>query len=145
MGCTHDVLLKFNQVRQRKTKTNGDVVGQRRKECRRFRLVGASFGPRDLESLLPYISGKKRKFAFLLDLKSLKSNTRPSIDLSSKVTLRISKLGRESLTRNPRETYIMTTYLPSLTLPRVVFEQPAVSVLLPVVCGMGVGYSLKRR
>ncbi|KAF2467576.1 TspO/MBR-related protein [Lindgomyces ingoldianus] len=35
----------------------------------------------------------------------------------------------------------MTTYIASLTLPSFVFEQPAVSVLLPVLCGAGIGYS----
>ncbi|KAF2270595.1 TspO/MBR-related protein [Lojkania enalia] len=37
----------------------------------------------------------------------------------------------------------MTTYVPSLTLPKFVFEQPAVSVLFPVVCGTAVGYSTR--
>ncbi|KAF2869299.1 benzodiazepine receptor family protein-like protein [Massariosphaeria phaeospora] len=36
----------------------------------------------------------------------------------------------------------MTTYIPSLTLPAFVFEQPAVSILLPVVCGTAIGYSI---
>ncbi|KAF2204194.1 TspO/MBR family protein [Delitschia confertaspora ATCC 74209] len=33
----------------------------------------------------------------------------------------------------------MTTYISSLTLPAFVFEQPAVSVLLPVVAGAAIG------
>jgi len=33
----------------------------------------------------------------------------------------------------------MTTYIPSLTLPAFVFEQPAISVLLPVLAGTAVG------
>jgi benzodiazapine receptor len=37
----------------------------------------------------------------------------------------------------------MTTHIPSLTLPAFVFEQPAVSVLLPVIAGAGVGYSTR--
>ncbi|KAF2730165.1 TspO/MBR-related protein [Polyplosphaeria fusca] len=37
----------------------------------------------------------------------------------------------------------MTTYIPSITLPSFIFEQPAVSVLLPVVCGAGIGYSTR--
>jgi hypothetical protein len=38
----------------------------------------------------------------------------------------------------------MTAYMPSLTLPAFVFEQPAVSVLLPVLGGAAIG-SLTRR
>jgi benzodiazapine receptor len=34
----------------------------------------------------------------------------------------------------------MTTYIPSITLPSFIFEQPAVSVLLPVVAGTTVGF-----
>ncbi|EON62081.1 hypothetical protein W97_01300 [Coniosporium apollinis CBS 100218] len=37
----------------------------------------------------------------------------------------------------------MTTYIPSLTLPSAVFEQPAVSVLVPLALGLGVGYSTR--
>lgn len=37
----------------------------------------------------------------------------------------------------------MTTFIPSLTLPPAVFANPAVSILLPVVAGAGVGYSLR--
>ncbi|KAF2187742.1 benzodiazepine receptor family protein-like protein [Zopfia rhizophila CBS 207.26] len=43
-----------------------------------------------------------------------------------------------ALDAGPRK---ITTYIPSLTLPRFVFEQPVVSALLPVVCGAGFGYS----
>ncbi|CAO2656975.1 Nn.00g057780.m01.CDS01 [Neocucurbitaria sp. VM-36] len=35
----------------------------------------------------------------------------------------------------------MTTYIPSLTLPGFVFENPAVAILLPVVCGTATGYA----
>lgn len=38
----------------------------------------------------------------------------------------------------------MTTYIPSLTLPSFVFEQPAIAILLPVVAGAAVGYSTRR-
>lgn len=36
----------------------------------------------------------------------------------------------------------MTTYLSSLTLPAFIFEQPAASILLPVIAGSAIGYSL---
>ncbi len=36
----------------------------------------------------------------------------------------------------------MTTYIPSLTLPAVVFETPALSILLPLAGGMAVGLGL---
>jgi benzodiazapine receptor len=39
----------------------------------------------------------------------------------------------------------MTTYIPSLTLPSFVFDNPAVAILLPVVAGTAIGYSNKRR
>jgi hypothetical protein len=38
----------------------------------------------------------------------------------------------------------MTTYIPSLTLPNFIFEQPAVAILLPVVAGAAIGYSTRR-
>ncbi len=37
----------------------------------------------------------------------------------------------------------MTTYIPSLTLPAQVFEQPAVSILLPVALGAGIGFAVR--
>ncbi|MCJ1370289.1 hypothetical protein MMC20_001501 [Loxospora ochrophaea] len=37
----------------------------------------------------------------------------------------------------------MTAYIPSLTLPGQVFAQPAASILLPVVLGTGVGFSVR--
>ncbi|KAK3675532.1 hypothetical protein LTR78_004615 [Recurvomyces mirabilis] len=37
----------------------------------------------------------------------------------------------------------MTTYIPSLTLPSIVFEQPAAAILLPVVAGTAVGFSTR--
>lgn len=37
----------------------------------------------------------------------------------------------------------MTTYTPSLTLPSAIFEQPAASILLPIVAGTAVGYSTR--
>lgn len=36
----------------------------------------------------------------------------------------------------------MTTYISSLTLPSFVFENPAVSILLPVVCGTATGFAI---
>lgn len=39
----------------------------------------------------------------------------------------------------------MTTYIPSLTLPSVVFENPAVAILLPVVCGTATGFAISRK
>ncbi|KAF1975643.1 TspO/MBR-related protein [Bimuria novae-zelandiae CBS 107.79] len=36
----------------------------------------------------------------------------------------------------------MTTYISSLTLPSFVFDTPAVSVLLPVIAGAAIGYSI---
>ena len=38
----------------------------------------------------------------------------------------------------------MTTYIPSLTLPSQVFAQPALSILLPVGVGLGLGYFVTR-
>lgn len=35
----------------------------------------------------------------------------------------------------------MTSYIPSLTLPNIIFEQPAASILLPVLAGAAIGYS----
>jgi len=37
----------------------------------------------------------------------------------------------------------MTSYIPSITLPGQVFAQPAASILLPIVVGTGVGYSVR--
>ena len=39
----------------------------------------------------------------------------------------------------------MTTHIPSLTLPDQIFSNPATSILLPVVLGAGVGYSVRRK
>lgn len=39
----------------------------------------------------------------------------------------------------------MTTRLPSLTLPRVVFEQPAVSILVPLALGNAIGFLTRPR
>lgn len=39
---------------------------------------------------------------------------------------------------------IMTTYIPSLTLPSFVFDNAAVSILIPVVAGATIGYSTRR-
>ena len=39
----------------------------------------------------------------------------------------------------------MTTYIPSLTLPNFVFENPAVSILLPLVCGTATGFAISRK
>lgn len=38
----------------------------------------------------------------------------------------------------------MTTYISSLTLPSFVFENPAVSILLPLVCGTATGFAISR-
>lgn len=38
----------------------------------------------------------------------------------------------------------MTTYIPSLTLPKEVFAQPAVSILLPVALGTSIGFITRR-
>ena len=38
----------------------------------------------------------------------------------------------------------MTTYIPNLTLPSFVFNNPAASVLLPIALGTAVGYSTRR-
>ncbi len=38
----------------------------------------------------------------------------------------------------------MTNYIHSLTLPGALFEQPAVAILLPVILGTGVGFSMQR-
>ncbi|KAL9106077.1 MAG: hypothetical protein Q9227_008863 [Pyrenula ochraceoflavens] len=37
----------------------------------------------------------------------------------------------------------MTTYIPSITLPSQIFVNPAASILLPVVAGLGVGASVQ--
>jgi translocator protein len=37
----------------------------------------------------------------------------------------------------------MTTYIPSLTLPDIVFKHPAASILLPIAAGTAVGYSTR--
>lgn len=39
----------------------------------------------------------------------------------------------------------MTSYIPSLTLPGFVFEQPAVAILLPIAAGTAVGFSTRPR
>ncbi|MCJ1337628.1 hypothetical protein MMC09_002910 [Bachmanniomyces sp. S44760] len=36
----------------------------------------------------------------------------------------------------------MTSYNPNITLPRQVFDQPAIAILLPVVAGSAVGYGV---
>lgn len=47
------------------------------------------------------------------------------------------------LTRN--QVAIMTSYIPSLTLPSAVFANPAASILLPVALGTAVGFTLRRK
>ncbi len=37
----------------------------------------------------------------------------------------------------------MTTYIPYLTLPAVIFETPAASILLPIAAGTAVGFSTR--
>ncbi|KAF7547949.1 hypothetical protein G7046_g8845 [Stylonectria norvegica] len=37
----------------------------------------------------------------------------------------------------------MTTYIPALTLPSAVFQNPAASILLPIALGTAVGYSTR--
>jgi benzodiazapine receptor len=39
----------------------------------------------------------------------------------------------------------MTTYIPSLTLPSIIFENAALSVLFPIVAGTAVGFSTQRK
>jgi benzodiazapine receptor len=38
----------------------------------------------------------------------------------------------------------MTTYIPQLTLPQTVFDNPALSILLPIALGTAVGFSVRR-
>jgi benzodiazapine receptor len=38
----------------------------------------------------------------------------------------------------------MTTYIPQLTLPQAVFDSPAISILLPIALGTGVGFLVRR-
>lgn len=38
----------------------------------------------------------------------------------------------------------MTTFIPSLTLPAVLFQTPAVAILFPIVLGSAVGYTVSR-
>lgn len=38
----------------------------------------------------------------------------------------------------------MTTYIPQLTLPQTIFNNPALSILLPVALGTGIGYLTRR-
>jgi len=45
------------------------------------------------------------------------------------------------LTEKPQTN--MTTYIPSLTLPAQIFEQPAASILLPVALGTGIGFAVR--
>ena len=40
---------------------------------------------------------------------------------------------------------IMTTYIPSITIPTAVFQHPAASVLLPIALGTAVGFSTRRK
>ncbi|KAK5286798.1 hypothetical protein LTR16_004053 [Cryomyces antarcticus] len=37
----------------------------------------------------------------------------------------------------------MTSFIPSITLPGFIFEQPAASILLPVLLGSGVGFAMQ--
>ncbi|TKA64034.1 hypothetical protein B0A49_07357 [Cryomyces minteri] len=37
----------------------------------------------------------------------------------------------------------MTSFIPSITLPGFIFEQPAASILLPVLLGSGVGFAMR--
>lgn len=39
----------------------------------------------------------------------------------------------------------MTTYIPSITLPALVFQNPAASILLPIALGTAVGFSVQRK
>lgn len=38
----------------------------------------------------------------------------------------------------------MTSYIPSLTLPAQLFAEPALSILLPIALGSGIGYAVSR-
>lgn len=37
----------------------------------------------------------------------------------------------------------MTTYIPSLTLPSFIFDNPAASILIPVAAGTAIGFSTR--
>ena len=37
----------------------------------------------------------------------------------------------------------MTTYIPSLTLPAAILENPAISILLPIAAGTAIGYATR--
>ncbi|OCL02361.1 TspO/MBR-related protein [Glonium stellatum] len=37
----------------------------------------------------------------------------------------------------------MTSFIPSLALPSIAFEQPAIAILLPIALGTGIGYSTR--
>ncbi|KAF2226598.1 TspO/MBR family-domain-containing protein [Elsinoe ampelina] len=47
--------------------------------------------------------------------------------------------------RGAENASVGTFHVPSLTLPNFIFEQPAVSILLPVVLGAGIGYATRPR
>lgn len=39
----------------------------------------------------------------------------------------------------------MTTFIPSLTLPAVLFQTPAAAILFPIALGTAVGFTVQRR
>lgn len=39
----------------------------------------------------------------------------------------------------------MTSYMPSITLPGLVFEQPAAAILFPVALGTAIGFAVSRK
>lgn len=67
---------------------------------------------------------------------ALPQNTGPHVYLSS------LQLGVYTATR-PCTLPIMTTYIPSLTLPASLFQHPAAAILLPVAAGTAVGFSTR--
>lgn len=45
----------------------------------------------------------------------------------------------------PAVTLIMTSYIPSITFPGKIFSIPAISILVPIALGTGVGFSVQPR
>jgi len=75
---------------------------------------------------------------------SLRIQGRTVIKLSSKHWVGLCIAGVSLLCLTIATANRMTTYIPSLTLPRVVFDTPALSILLPMVVGNVIGFSTRR-
>lgn len=56
----------------------------------------------------------------------------------------LSFLLRTTILTNHRRFAIMTTFIPSLTLPAALFASPAAAILFPVALGTAVGFSVRR-